>query len=219
MIRRARPVTRALAAALLAALAGCGAPATTAAPAPSAAVTQAPASVLPGATPSPPAVTAAQPSAATGSAPVATGVEEDPSLIAVLPADVGGVPVTLEAQAFSEAITDRAFAANIASAAFGVVGSGNDVASAVVASPVKGVYSDAWFRDWRETYDQGVCGQSGGVARTAQAELGGRTVYITTCAVGLRTYHTWIAARGLVVSVTSLGENGFGERLMAGLRP
>ena len=111
------------------------------------------------------------------------------------------------------------FATNIKAAAFGVVVAGNDIASAVVAKPLAGEFSDAWFRDWRDSYNEGACAQSGGVARNAEAELGGRTVYIGTCAGGLRTYHAWIEDRGLLVSAFSIGEGQFGEQLMAGLRP
>ena len=89
----------------------------------------------------------------------------------------------------------------------------------MVAQLVPGTFSEAFFRDWRDSYDEGACGQAGGVAATAETELGGRTVYITTCAGGLRTYHAWVEERGAVVSAFSLGERRFGEQLMAGLRP
>ncbi len=144
---------------------------------------------------------------------------EDPALIAVLPADLDGNQVMLESQAFSEAMADSGFAMNIEAAAFGVVVAGNDLASAVVAKPVDGVFSDAWFRDWRDSYNQGACAQAGGIVGNAEAELGGRTVYIGTCSGGLRTYHAWLEDRGLLVSAFSTGEGRFGERLMAGLRP
>jgi hypothetical protein len=144
---------------------------------------------------------------------------EDPTLIAVLPADLDGNQVMLESQAFLEAMADSGFAMNIEAAAFGVVVAGNDLASAVVAKPVDGVFSDAWFRDWRDSYNEGACAQSGGVARNAETDIDGRTVYIGTCSGGLRTYHTWLEDRGLLVSAFSIGEGRFGERLMAGLRP
>jgi hypothetical protein len=149
----------------------------------------------------------------------AGGVLEDPSLLAVLPADLGGVPVVLEPQAFAEAAADPAFAENVDAAAFGVVVDAEDLSSAVVAQLVPGTFSEAFFRDWRDSYDEGACGQAGGVAAAAETELGGRTVYITTCAGGLRTYHAWVEERGAVVSAFSLGERRFGEQLMAGLRP
>ncbi len=159
------------------------------------------------------------PAAAAPSASAPDVAVEDPSLIAVLPASVAGQPVVLESQAFADAIADPAFAANVEAAAFGVVVAGNDLSSAMVAQPVPGAWSEAWFRDWRDSYDEGACGQSGGVAGNAEAQLGGRTVYIGTCAGGLRTYHAWLEGRGLLVSAFSVGEGRYGERLMAGLRP
>ncbi len=54
---------------------------------------------------------------------------------------------------------------------------------------------------------------------TAETQLGGRTVYVGTCAGGLHTYHTWIGERGLLVSAFALGGKGYGEQLMEGLRP
>jgi hypothetical protein len=96
---------------------------------------------------------------------------------------------------------------------------GDDLSSAMVARPVPGAWSEAWFRDWRESYDDGACGQAGGVAGHAEVELGGRTVFIGTCAGGLRTYHAWLEDRGLLVSAFSVGEGRYGEQLMAGLRP
>jgi hypothetical protein len=212
-VRRAAPTLVAVLAGLLAA--GCGAPAPSlsaplATPPPTLAATEAVSPGLPSAVASTP-----------GATPGATGpgAVEDPSLIAVLPADVDGNPVVLESQAFTEAMSDRSFAVNVESAAFGVVVSGDDLASAVVAKPVDGVFSEAWFRDWRDSYNEGACERAGGVARNAEAELGGRTVYIGTCAEDLRTYHAWLEDRGLLVSAFSVGESRFGERLMAGLRP
>jgi hypothetical protein len=144
---------------------------------------------------------------------------EDPSLLGVLPATVGGVPVILEHQSFVDAVADPAFASNTASAAFGVAVSGSDLVSGVVARLVPGRYSEAFFRDWRDTYDAGACAQSGGVAGNAQTTLGGRTVYIGTCAGGLRTYHAWVPSRGAIVSLFSVGDARLGEQAMSGIRP
>jgi hypothetical protein len=187
------------------ALAGCGdAPPTTSTPT---------AVMTPGveATPAPasPAVTR----------PRAGAVVQDPTLLDVLPESVEGVPVALEAQAFTDAAADPAFATSMETAAFAVLVDGGDLASGVVARPVPGRFSEAFFRDWRDTYNEGACAQAGGVTANAEAELGGRTVYIATCAGGMRTYHAYLAERDLVVSLFSLGERRFGEQLMAGIRP
>jgi hypothetical protein len=173
-----------------------------------------PRTTAPSATPSP---RASGPAASTGTS--SGGAKEDPSLISVLPATVAGQPVVLESQAFADAVSDPAFAANVEAAAFGVVVAGNDLAVAMVARPASGAWSEAWFRDWRDSYNEGACAQSGGVAGTAEAQLGGRAVYIGTCAGGLRTYHAWLDERGLLVSAFAVGDGRYGEQLMTGLRP
>jgi hypothetical protein len=171
-------------------------------------------------TPAAPATTSASPSKLpVPRASPGTGTVEDVDLLAILPADVDAIAVEPEHQAYVDAVSDEAFAQNVRRAAFGVAVSGSDLVSAVVAEPQPGTFSDSFFRDWRETYNQGACGQGGGVVGNAETQIAGRTVYITTCAGGLRTYHTWLAERGTIVSAFSLGDRRLGETLMEGLRP
>jgi hypothetical protein len=185
-----------------------------------------PASPPPGTTaPSAPTATLAptQPAPAT-SAPSASvsGARpvEDPELLGVLPVAVDGAPVAIESIAFQEALADPGFASAVEAAAFAVVVDASDLASAVVAKPHPGTFSDAWYADWRATYDRGACSQAGGLAATTETELGdGRILYVGTCSGGLHTYHTWLPGRGVVVSAFGLGERRFGEQLMAGIRP
>jgi hypothetical protein len=146
-------------------------------------------------------------------------VVEDLSLLRLLPADVAGVTIQQETVAFAEAASDPAFAANVEAAAFFVTVDSSDLASGVVARLRPGVFSDAFFRDWRDTYNEGACAQAGGVAGNAEAELGGRTAYITSCAGGLLAYHAYVEGQGVIVSLISVGERRFGEHLMRDLRP
>jgi len=148
-----------------------------------------------------------------------TAVRLDESLLAVLPADVDGAAVSPEPDSFASAASDPDFARNVESAAFAVVSDGSDLASGVVAKLRPGRYSDAFFRDWRDSYNQGACAQAGGLSGNAEAQLGGRTVYVATCAGGMRVYHAWLPEREAVVSLFSIGGRAFGEQLMAGLRP
>ena len=144
----------------------------------------------------------------------------DPALLEVLPAAVGAAGVEIEPESFGEAVQDPSFAANVDAAAFAIVTEAEDLASGVVAHLRPDVFSEAFFRDWRDSYDEGACAQAGGVAAHAQVGLGDdRTMYVTTCAGGLRVYHAYVPERGVVVSVFSLGERRFGEQLMGGLRP
>lgn len=146
-------------------------------------------------------------------------VVEDDRLLAILPPDLDGVPVTAERLAFAEAAADADFATNVEAAVFPIAVTATDLASGVVARLRPGVFGDAFYRDWRDTYDEGACGQAGGVTGRVETMLGGRTVHITSCGGGLRVYHAYLASRGIVVSLFSLGEARFGERLMEGLRP
>ena len=89
---------------------------------------------------------------------------------------------------------------------------------AVVVRLKAGTMNDAVFRDWRDSYDEGACSQADGVSGNAQTEINGNTVYIGTCAGGVRTYHVWLEAQGLLVSASSVGDHRFGEMLMNNLR-
>ena len=143
----------------------------------------------------------------------------DPALLEVLPATVGAARVEIEPESFGEAVGDSSFVANVDAAAFAIVTEGDDLASGVVAHLRPDLFSEAFFRDWRDSYDEGACAQAGGVAAHAQVGLDDdRTMYVTSCTGGLRVYHAYVPERGVVVSVFSLGERRFGEQLMRGLR-
>ena len=213
-------------------VAGCGKAEVSLPPAAATQVTAPAASVQP-ATPAPQSPASASASAPAGSASAAlpspspglqsaapgTGVVMDPALLQILPAAIGTATVSIEPDSFAEAVQDPSFVANVDSAAFAVVTEGEDLASGVVAHLRPDVYSDAFFRDWRDSYDEGACGQAGGVAAHAETTLGDRPAFITTCAGGLRVYHAYVPEREVIVSVFSLGEGRFGEQLLAGLRP
>jgi glucose/arabinose dehydrogenase len=200
-----------LATAAVVLLAACGAT-----PASTPVATIAPSAPPATAEPSQPAPATTAPSASTaGTQPV-----EDAALLDVLPQAVDGVPVAIESIAFQEALADPGFSAAVEAAAFAVVVDGSDLASAVVARPHPGTFSDAWYADWRATYDRGACSQAGGLAATTETELGdARILYVGTCSGGLHTYHTWLPGRGVVISAFGLGDRRFGEQLMAGIRP
>lgn len=179
------------------------------------------ASASPVVSPGPPSGSPGPPSGSPGlpSVSPAPAVVMDPDLLQILPATIGTAKVEIEPDAFAEAIGDASFVAAVDSAAFAVVVGGEDLASGVVAHLRPGAYSDAFFRDWRDSYDEGACGQAGGVARRAQVTLGGRPVYVTTCTEELRVYHAYVPERDVIVSLFSLGEQRFGEQLLDGLRP
>ena len=80
------------------------------------------------------------------------------------------------------------------------------------------MYSDDYYRSWRETFDQGACSQAGGVAGSAETTIAGHTSFIGHCTGGVLTYHAYLASGDVIVSVTSLGDRRLGERIVEGLQ-
>lgn len=158
--------------------------------------------------------------AAPSTAGVAKSTAVDPTLLSVLPPTIGGAAVieTPDAERASAGDLSIAAAAERLATAYAASATRSDwvVVSVVALRP--GAWSDAFFRDWRDTYDAGVCAAAGGVAGDAQATIGGRQVFIGTCG-SLHTYHVFLPDRSVVVSAAAVGERRFGELLMAGLRP
>jgi hypothetical protein len=90
---------------------------------------------------------------------------------------------------------------------------------ALVVRLKPGAFGEELFRQWRDSYDDGACTQSGGVVGHAEAEIGGRQTYVTSCVQGMHTYHVWLQDQDLLISASSIGDGRFGELLLKGLRP
>jgi hypothetical protein len=145
----------------------------------------------------------------------------DPELLKVLPPTVAGLPVQ-ESPEGDQGAEDEPVLAKIATSAVGavVVDTGSaDLANAFVVRLKPGGLTDSGFRDWRDTYDQGVCGSSTAIVGHAETTIAGRTVFIGTCSAGSRTYHVWIKDKNLLITVFSIGARNLGELLIAGLHP
>lgn len=173
----------------------------------------------PTATPTPTPAVAGSPTAPPSNA---QGVVVDPSLLEVLPAEVDGLPIQESPEAEAEALTDPELAevAEAIAAGFAIDQATSDFVYAAVIRLRAGVMGDERFRDWRDSFDEGACSQAGGVVGHAQADIGGRTVYIGTCDGGVRTYHVWLAEQNLMVSASAVGEERrLGEKVVEGLRP
>ncbi len=202
-------VVRAAACGVLAGLlfAACG-PATTS-PTPSIA---APPSTAPSSSPA---------GAATVSPAAAGSVAVDLSLLDVLPPDVDGVAIEPDPVTADSISRDPALAGQVEAIAIGLlVDTESEGANLAIASVVRleaGVFSDAFFRNWRDSYDEAACAQAGGVVGNAEAEIEGRQVFIGSCTGGAHTYHV-VARERIVVSVTGVGEKRLGERIVAGIR-
>jgi hypothetical protein len=213
----ARPVGRCAVTALVAGglavgamVAACGA---SASPVPSSSATS---SALPS--------VAAEPSVATPgdrpSAAVSSPIPWDDALIGILPPNVDGLVVAPDRETAASLAGDPELAAVARGLVYALAVDPTTDAFAL-ASVVRfepGVLDDGFYRDWRDSFDEGACSQAGGVAGNAQAEIAGRPTFIGTCAGGLHTYHVAMPEDGIVVSVSSFGEPALGELVIAGLR-
>ncbi len=151
----------------------------------------------------------------------APGVAVEPELLAILPESVDGLAVTPDPETAAESARDESLARSAEALATALVvdPASGEFAIANVVRLRPGTFSDGWFRDWRDTFDEGACSQAGGVTGHAEAAIAGRTTFIGTCAGGLHTYHVWLPERGVLVALSAFGERRLGELLIAGLRP
>ena len=171
----------------------------------------------------PTAETAPSASSRPSSPSPAASAAADLALLDTLPADIQGVALMRDLETTAEIIAGGRLAPQVDALAVGVyLGPGSspsdDLAIANVARLRPGTFTDTWFRSWRDTYNEGACETSGGVAAgVAETEIGGRTTHIGSCIGGVHTYHVHLTGPDRVVSITALGEARFGERVVAGL--
>lgn len=159
-----------------------------------------------------------------------TLIPVDATLLELLPVSVNGL--TLEPVTDPQGADDPALADTVDRLAQAMVfdpETGSFAYVSVIALR-SGVFDAAYFRSWRDSFDEGVCSQSDGVAGHAQAVIGGRTVYIGRCTGGVATYHVRLDSHNAIVSVSELVDSEaqaaasappvrLGELIMAGLRP
>jgi hypothetical protein len=149
-----------------------------------------------------------------------TPVVLDPTLLGVLPEAVSGIPIREAVDEAAAALQDASLprVASAIDAGVAVDAAHGDLVYALVVRLKPGAFTAELFRQWRDSFDEGACAASGGVVGHAQRTIDQRTVFITSCAVGMRTYHLWLEADDLLISASSVGEGNFGERLIDDLR-
>ncbi|HEX7471722.1 MAG TPA: hypothetical protein VF323_01465 [Candidatus Limnocylindrales bacterium] len=175
----------------------------------------------------PPATGTPEPFESASTSATAAGtslVAIDRSLLAVLPASVKGIPLVANAEGEAHDLTDPALSgeASALAAALAIdVGTG-DFAYASVVRLRPGVFSDAYFKSWRETFDVGACSQAGGVAgSSAEATIAGHQTFIGHCVGGILTYHVHLGdvlLGDLIVSISAQGTQRLGQLVVEGLR-
>jgi hypothetical protein len=147
----------------------------------------------------------------------ATGVLIDPAVLDVLPPSVDGAPVQEDAEEAAKLVSTIDVGRVAEAADAGVAVDGSNLVVAWVVRLREGAFGEEAFQQWRDSYDEGACSAAGGVVGRAQAELGGRNTYLTSCVAALRTYHVWLEDEDLLISASSVGERRFGEKLMSTL--
>ncbi|MHB8398493.1 MAG: hypothetical protein ACYDCI_06115 [Candidatus Limnocylindrales bacterium] len=180
-------------------------------------------------------------SAAPSSPPSGAGsggpfVAIDRELLQALPVSVAGIPLVEDTQTESHDAADPTHAVDLAAlaVALAVNTHSNDLAIATVVRPKPGIFSDAYYRSWRDTFDAGACSQAGGlaggvvgsvgggVAGTSETTIGGHDTFIARCAGGILTYHVHlgggVGGDDRIVSITTIGAADFGRLIVEGLR-
>lgn len=156
--------------------------------------------------------------APTGSAGSPVGaVAVDATLLDLLPSEVADAARVVDATTAAEIAADPVLGADVEALAVALYASAQDYAVVTVTRFRPGVLTDEYYRDWRDSFDEGVCAQAGGVDGHAQALIGSRLVNIGTCAGGVRTYHLRLAEPDRIISLQALGDLRYGELIMAGV--
>jgi hypothetical protein len=149
-----------------------------------------------------------------------TSITIDTTLLAVLPREVSSIPIIESPEGEADALADPVLPtiATAAVAAVAVDTQTSDLVYVLVVRLRPDAFTEDTYRDWRDSYDEGACGGVSNVVGHSQTSIGGRTVYIGTCASGLRTYHTRVEAQSILISASATGDRQFGILLVGNLR-
>ena len=150
------------------------------------------------------------------------GVTVDPGLLEVLPLAVEGIALEPDPDTAIEIASDPLLAVSALSIAVAIAAApgspdSDDLAVASVIRLRPDVFDEAFYQEWRDTYNEAACEVADGVESDTSTEIGGHATYVTTCAGGPLTYHTWLEDQGFIVSVTATGPRRLGEQILAGI--
>jgi len=150
----------------------------------------------------------------------ATALVIDTTLQNLLPEKVDGFAATEDVDEAAKALNDPTLAriASAVDAAVAVDTAGGNLVYAWIVRLRQSRFGEDAYRQWRDSYDEGACAAAGGVVGRAEARIGGRRTFVTSCTAGLRTYHVWLQDQNLLISASSVGAGRFGEKLLEGLR-
>lgn len=135
-----------------------------------------------------------------------------------MPASIEGIELTPDAETAAEIATTIDREAGVEGIAVAIYPSLEDYAVVTVARLRPAVFDEEWFRDWRETFDAGVCQQAGGVdPGHSEIEVAGRQVFRSTCVGGVVMHHLWLPETQSIVSIQGAGALDLGRRIIESL--
>ena len=145
----------------------------------------------------------------------------DPGLLEVLPQVVDDVPLVPAPETASEVAADPLLAESALSIAVALAAAptttSDDLAVANVIRLRPDVFDEAFYQEWRDTYNEAACEVADGVESETSTLVGGLPTYIGTCVGGTKTYHTYLEDQGFIVSVTSTGPRDLGQAIIAAI--
>ena len=173
---------------------------------------------------SPTSTAAGSPSGSAASPSSGPAVASDEELLQFAPKAGNGIDFQYDPETTDEVAADPRLAADLAALAIGLftVTGQSPPADFVVLSVARlrdPAADEEWFRGYRDSYDESACTTAGGVVRHAETTINGRQVFIGSCAAGAFTYHVRIASGAVVLSLTSVGPDRLGERVLRRLAP
>jgi hypothetical protein len=161
----------------------------------------------------------ADPCQAAPGASGAHGPTVDAALLELLPTAVDGIALTPCPAAVADMAGDPGLAADVRALGVALYASLEDYAVATLARVSDGAFSEAFFRDWRDSFETGVCEAGGGVdPGRSEFQLAGRTVYRSSCAGGVVMYQLYLDDQGVLVSIQGVGPRDLGRQVVAGLK-
>lgn len=176
------------------------------------------------ATPGVSAIAPSFPPSSAALSPVPGTTTVDATLLELLPPEVAGVALTMDEATAVGVVSDPTLGRSVeglaVAAAFGPLPTDTllDYVIVTLARLRPGIFDEAFFRDWRDSFDEAVCVQAGGVEGHAEAQIAGHQTFIGTCSGGVRTYHVYLPDSNVVVSMQGSGEGRYGELVVEGLK-
>jgi hypothetical protein len=149
----------------------------------------------------------------------AYGLKIDPSLSSYLPSYVGGNPLVEDAGTELLALDDQPYAEAFNSLYVAQVGdiTHPNWVQANVAWLKGQSFGQDFYASWRDDWFDRSCSQAGGVVKKAQDSINDWTVDVATCAGGVHAY-TLELTDSVLVSIVDLGPRQLGRQLIEALQ-